>query len=238
MKNKILYFLTLIILTTFTGCQEPVEPTGIAFITFEKPSESFIINEGTTLNTEFKIFTATNVGSDTTLDLTTITTLNAANYSVPASVTIPANSNEATISISITENNFDKINGETMSISFSSPDGFYSGETNLNIIVSVFCPSAIAGSYAYSDGNKKAVTITAGTGVNNFVVSGDNAFKSNYAFYINDQCGSISVTGGILIDNFGIAVSGSGTVNDNGNIVFTYSAAGYFSDRTMTLVKQ
>ncbi|WP_439132544.1 hypothetical protein [Polaribacter sp.] len=238
MKNKILYFLTLIVLTTFTSCEEAAEPTGISFITFSTPSESFIIDEGTTLNTEFKIYTATNVGSDTTLDLNVTTTLDAANYTLPATVTMPANSNEVTVSLSITENNLDKINGETLSISFSSPDGFYSGSTTLDIVVNVFCPSAIAGSYVYGDGNGKAATISAGNGVNNFIVSGDNGFGTDYPFYINDQCGSITVTGGVLPDDFGIPNSGTGTVQANGDIVITYTVDGYFADRTMTLVKQ
>tara|TARA_R110001592_G_scaffold6645_4_gene35778 strand:+ start:1555 stop:2268 length:714 start_codon:yes stop_codon:yes gene_type:complete len=237
MKNKIFYFLTLILITTLSGCEESAEPTGIDFITFGTSTETYVLNQGTTLNAEYKIFTATNVSSDITLDLNVTTNIDAANYSVPSSITIPANSNEASFSISINENNFDKINGETMSISFSSPDGFYAGATNLDIKVNVFCPSAIAGNYKYSDGNQKNVTISADAGINNFVVSGDNAFNSNYFININDQCGTISVTGGQLT-GFGIAIAGSGTVLANGNIVMTYSADGYFTDRTMTFVKQ
>jgi hypothetical protein len=238
MKNKIFYFLTFILLTTLSGCEESAEPTGIDFITFGTSSETYIINKGATLNAEYKIFTATNVSSDLTLNLNVTTNIDASNYSVPSSITIPANSNEVSFSISINENNFDQIKGETMSISFSSPDGFYSGATDLDIQLNVFCPSAIAGSYKYSNGNGKAVTITAGTGINNFIVSGDNAFATNYSFNINDQCGVILVTGGYLADNFGIPVSGSGVVMSNGDLEITYTADGYFADRTMKLVKQ
>lgn len=238
MKKKIFYFFTLILLTTLSGCEEPVEPTDIDFITFGTSAETFIIDQGTSLDAEFKIFTATNVSSDITLDLNITTTIDAANYSAPSSITIPANSNEASFSLSISENNFDKINGETMTISFTSPNGYYNGATVLDIKVNVFCPSAIAGSYLYSDGNGKAVTITAGAGVNNFIVSGDNAFSSDYPFNINDQCGVITVTGGYLPDNFGIPVSGFGVVMPNGDIEITYTVDGYFENRTMTLVKQ
>lgn len=239
MKKYFYYILTLVLITSFSSCEEATpEPTGIEYITFEESSLSYVIDEGSTFNTEFTIFTASNVGSDTTLDLTVTGSLDAANYSVPASVTIPANTNEVTFSVSITENNLDKINGETMSINLSTPDGFYSGTTDLSIVVNVFCPSQIAGSYVYSDGNGKAATITAGTGVNNFIVSGDNAFGTDYAIRINDQCGAITVTGGDIEDNFGLAVSGTGTVMANGDIVMTYTAEGQFTDRTMTLVKQ
>ena len=163
MKNKIFYFLTLILITTLTGCEEAAEPTGIAFITFEEPSKSYILDEGTTLNTEYTIYTASNVSSDTTLDLAVTGSLAAANYTVPATVTIPAGSNQGTFSVSITENNLDKINGETMVIGFTTPNGFYSGETELSIKIDVFCPSQIAGSYVYTDGNGRPVTITAGS---------------------------------------------------------------------------
>lgn len=235
MKNKIFYFLTLILLTTLTGCEENAEPTGIDFVTFETQDESYVLDLGSTLNAEYKVYTATKVGSDTSFNVTVGGSIGSSSYNVPATVTIPANSNEGTLSISISENNFDTTNGETLTLALSS-DGYFLGET-LTIVVNVFCPSQIAGNYAYSDGNMKAATITAGSGINNFVVSGDNQFGSNYSFNINDQCGSISVTGGFLPDNFGIAVSGSGTVMANGNVVIDYTVDGYFS-ATMTLVPQ
>ena len=238
MKNKIFYFLTFILLTTLTGCEENVEPTDIDFITFQEGTKSFTLNEGTTLNTEFKIYTANKVNSDTNLSLTTSGTLDASNFTVPGTVTMAANSNEATVSISITENNLDKINGETLSITIASPDGFYTGEATLKIVVNVFCQSQIEGSYVYSDGNGKAATIVAGAGVNNFIVSGDNAFGSDYAINISDACGIISITGGEIQSGFGLAVWGTGTGMANGDIVLIYTAEGQFTDRTMTLVKQ
>jgi hypothetical protein len=238
MKNKIFYFFTFILLATLTGCEENVEPVDIEFITFQEASKSFVIDEGTTLTAEFKIYTAKKVSSDTNLSLSAIGTFDASNYSVPASVTMLANSNEATISVSITENNLDKINGETLSITIASPDGYYAGATTMDITINVFCPSTIEGSYSYSDGNQKDVTVTIGAGVNNFVVSGDNAFGTNYPFNINDQCGSIVVTGSFLEDTYDIPASGTGNVMADGSIVLTYTVDGYFENRTMTLVKK
>lgn len=237
MKNKIFYLLTLVFFVAFTSCEQPAEPTGISFVTFEAPSKSYVLNEGSTFETEYKIYTATNVDSDITLDLNVSGSLPTANYSVPATVTIPAGTNEGTFSVTITENNLNKINGETLIIAFTSPDEFYSGDEELTIKVDVFCESQIAGSYAYSDGNGKAVTITAGATVNNFVVSRDNAFTGAYSIDIRDQCGSLTVTGGAL-PGLGVDIAGSGIVKPNGDIVLTYTAVGYFSDRTMTMVRQ
>lgn len=235
MKNKIFYFLTFILLTTLTGCEENAEPTGIAFVTFEETSKSYVLDKGTTLNTDYKVYTATKVSSDTSFNITVTGSVSSSNYSIPATVTIPANSNEGTISISISENGFNTTTGETLTLALSS-NGYYSGEA-MEIVVNVFCPSDIAGSYVYSDGSMLPVTITAGIGVNNFVVSRDNAYTTAYSIDINDQCGSISITGGYL-DRLGYTSSGSGTVMANGDIVLTMTADGLYADRTMTLVRQ
>lgn len=223
MKNKIFYFLTIILLTTLTGCEENIKPTDIEFVTFSENSKSFTINKGTTLNTEFKIYTANKVASATNLAITVTGTIDASNYSIPASITIAANSNEAIISVSITENNLDQINGETLSLAIEGPNGFLTGES-LDLTINVFCPSPIEGSYTYSNG--KPATITAAEGTNNFVLSGDNYFGANYPIYINDQCGSISSTGSFLIDTYGIATNGGGNLMDDGTIVLTFTADG------------
>lgn len=239
MKTYIYYILIFISIVSITSCEEiKPEPTGIEFITFEERSLDYLLDESSTFNTELKIYTASNVSSDLTLNLNVTTSLDASNYTLPATVIIPANSNEGNIDLTIVENNLDKINGETMTIDFESPDGYFKGSTEINIKINVFCPSSIAGSYKYSDGANKDITISNGTGVNNFIVNGDNYFGTNYPFYINDQCGAITVTGGFLSDNFGIPVSGSGNVQDNGDIVISYTVDGYFDNRTMTLVKQ
>lgn len=237
--KKIFYIVILIIsIITFHSCEENTpEPTGIEFITFEKDTETFLLDEGSTFTTEIKVFTASKVSRDIVLELNVTTSLNNSNYSLPASVTIPANSNEGVLSLTITENNLDKINGETMSLSFTPPNDYFNGVTDLNIKINVFCPSNIQGNYKYSNGNGKFATIIEGNGINNFILSGDNAFGTNYFININDQCGSIKVTGGQLND-FGIQVSGTGTVLSNGNIELSYTADGYFSNRTMILVKQ
>jgi hypothetical protein len=150
MKNKIFYFLTLILLTTLTGCEENIKPTDIEFVTFSESSKTLNINLGTTLSTEFKIYTANKVASATNLAITVTSTIDASNYTIPASVTIAANSNEATISVSITENNLDQINGETLSLAIEGPNGFFIGES-LDLKINVFCPFDISDFYGTYD---------------------------------------------------------------------------------------
>jgi hypothetical protein len=238
MKKHIFYFLALVSIITLSSCaEETPEPTGIDFITMDEDSKSYLLNEGATLNTQFTIYTANKVSTDLTVNLDITTTLAADNYTVPASVTIPANSNEVTFDVSVTENGLDKVNGETMSIALNSPDNYFNGTDVLDLKFDVFCESSIDGSYIYSDGNGKPATIVADSGVNKFVLSGDNRYNSNYYIELNDQCGSLSIVGGQL-DVWGYSMSGSGEVLPNGNIVLTITAEGLYENRTMTLVKQ
>ena len=240
MKKHIFYFLALVSFITLSSCEtETPEPTGIDFITINEDSKSFLLNEGATLSTEFEVYTASNVSTDLVVNLEVTTTLDASNYTVPATITIPANSNKAVFGVSVTENGLDKINGETMSINLSTPDAYFSGVSELALKFDVFCESAIpTGVFSYADGNRKLVAISnEGTNVNEFIISGDNGFTTNYWFMIKDQCGSLSVIDARL-NGFGLDVSGSGEILPNGNIVFTYTVDGYFTDRTMTIVTQ
>lgn len=176
--KKILYLiLTVTTIFAFNSCEENgPEPTGIKYITFEESSKSYVLDQGTTLDATYKIYTSNKVGSDTTLNLSVTGSLDASNYTVPATVTMLANSNEAIVNVQIIENNFDQINGETLSITLDSPSNYFTGSTTLDIKVDVFCPSQIEGAYVYGDGNGKPVTVTVDSGINNFVVSGGNFF--------------------------------------------------------------
>ncbi|MDE0536693.1 hypothetical protein, partial [Tenacibaculum sp. L6] len=195
-----------------------------------------VVAEGTSLNTELKIFTSSKMSSDTTIDLNITTSMVAENYTVPTSVTIPANSNEATIPLSFTDNSLNR-NGETMSISFEAEQNYFSGYTNADLNISVLCPSDLAGSWTYTTGRAKTVTITE-TGDGTYTISADDAFGSDYSFNISDACGNLNVTGGFLEDAYGIPVSGNGSVSaDKNTLTIVYTVDGYFSDREMILTK-
>lgn len=235
--KKIIY-LTILTLSfiTFSSCNDnSIEPTDINYITLDEYSKSIIVPEGTNVDTELKIFTSKKMSSDTSISLTVTTSMNSENYTVPVSVTIPKGDNKAVIPINFTDNSLNRM-GETITISFDGPEGYFEGHSKVDLNISVLCPSDLAGSWTYSDGNLKTVTIT-DEGSGKYTISGDNAFSSNYYFDITDACSNITITGGQLHE-WGYTSSGSGIVSaDKSTITLTYTADGLFTNRTMTLVK-
>ena len=118
----------------------------------------------------------------------------------------------------------------------SSSQTVSNGKHKTTVTLQAICESKLAGEYTYTN-NGRAVTIKS-TGTGTYEASRDNAFASPYPFKFSDNCGVLTVTGGYLTDNFGIPVSGTGTVNKTtGDITFSYTAEGYFANRTMILKK-
>ena len=152
---------------------------------------------------------------------------------------IPAGSNSAMVSLKVNSANLDSSDPKIVALEIL--DSSESASNNRGIILLTLqgiCPSNLAGSYAYTAGNGKDVTITE-TGTGTYSVSNDNAFGGNYPIYISDLCGTLTITGGYLADNFGIPVSGSGSVSEDGNtITLIYTVDGYFSNRTMVMEKK
>ncbi len=157
-------------------------------------------------------------------------------------VIIPAGSNVGELLIKVNSDVLEASNPPILKLQIVESSQKVSSNKNItNIKLQAVCPSNLAGNYNYvrADGTViKAATIKS-TGVGTYEVSGDAAFRTNYPFNFSDVCGKITVTGGYLNDNFGIPVSGSGSVDKaTGKITITYTAEGYFENRVMTLVKQ
>ena len=152
------------------------------------------------------------------------------------SFTIPAGEKFATATIQVVSENLDSSDPKTLVLEILTSSQTVSDKNETAVVLQAICPSALEGSYAYTDGNAKDATIEL-TGPGTYVVSGDNQFGTNYSFNMSDVCGAITITGGYLEDNFGIAVSGSGTYDETtGVISLVYTADGYFDNRAMTLV--
>lgn len=236
MKKYIYLAIAIVALVFLNSCKDSsTEITDLDYITLDEFSKNLVVNENSSLDTEFKIFTSKKMDSDTTINLDITTSMAAGNYTIPTSVTIAKGSNEATIPVKLTDTSLNRM-GETMSISFDAKSGTFAGVSKVDLKISVLCPSDLAGSWTYSDGNRKTVTITANGG-GKYRVPGDNRFTSNYYFGITDACSNITVTPGQL-DAWGYKTSGTGTVSaDKRTITLSYTADGLMTNRTMTLVK-
>lgn len=161
-------------------------------------------------------------------------------FSIPnKTITIPAGSNVGELLVKVNSANLDASNPKQMILEISSASQTVSSNKKITkVTLQAICPSKLEGDYIYANGSKSAVTVkSVGTGL--YEVSKDNAFKADYPFTVSDVCGKITVTGGYLTDNHGIAVSGTGSVdNTTGTITINYTVDGYFANRQMILVKK
>ena len=153
--------------------------------------------------------------------------------------TIPAGETTVNALIKVYADELDVENPKdvVLKIVSSSDNVTVSDAPKTTITLQAVCLSELEGDYTYANGNLKSVTLTS-TGVGTYSVSADNYFRGDYPLYISDVCGTITVTGGFLPDNFGINVSGRGSVDyETGTITIYYTADGYFSEIEMILEK-
>jgi hypothetical protein len=164
-------------------------------------------------------------------------------FSLPVtSFTIPAGSQQAFAKIMVNSAQLDALNPLTAVLQIESSSQTVSDSNKTVITLQAICPSALAGDYVFESARASKVGITiavVSTGPGTYSVSEDPYFGGVYPIYISDVCGTITVTGGYLPDNFGIGVSGSGSVNETtGAISFSYTADGYFDNRSVVLLKK
>lgn len=155
-------------------------------------------------------------------------------------VIIPAGANQGYLLVKVNSAVLDANNPHKMILKIISSSESVSDNQNLTSIrLQAVCPSNLEGSYSVvrPNGSVKQVTITS-TGTGTYEVSGDARFAANYPFNISDVCGKITITGAYLTDNFGIPVSGNGTVDKiTGKITIFFTAEGYASNLQMVYTK-
>ena len=142
---KRIAFLTLIIFSLFAvnSCKEENQTpvTDINFVSFEANTPIIIVEKGGSADMEVHVYTSQVSGSDRTFNVEVVpdaTTANAESYSVPATVTVPANSNEGTLTVSAKDNNL----GEapvTLVLSIVNSDGLFTGNT-ADLTIQKYCP--------------------------------------------------------------------------------------------------
>ena len=239
MKTNIFLFLISFSFLTFIGCKESLDPeiSNVDFITFETNQVDLKVDKGSSNSATYEIYSSKTTNADRTYSIIVSdeTTADAASYTIPASITIPANSNVASLQIDIEDINI--ISSKLLVLKLEQKDGLIIGNDNtFKVNLLRICVSDIAGNYTYEGEDGKAATVTE-ISPGNYEVSGDDYFTSDYPFNIRDACDIITVTGGFLPDEYDIAVAGTGMVLSNGNLEITYSVDGYFDDRKMVLIK-
>lgn len=154
---KKISFLTLIIFSVlaFNSCEEqnPTPVTDINLVSFEK-TPTVIVEQGSSTEVEVHIYTSQVFGSDRTFNLEVdqdATTTDDANYNVPGTVTVPANSNSGIVTVEIIDNGL-SVDAETLVFKISNSEGVIVGN-DASLTIQKFCPFNIdnfVGTYTYT----------------------------------------------------------------------------------------
>ncbi len=108
--KKITYLLLFTIsLFVFNSCADKIDGTkDINFVSFEVRTPTIIVEKDGSTTTDIHVYTTQTTGSDRTFGVEVVdalTTVSSDAYTVPTTVTIPANTNEGTLSVTIADNN-------------------------------------------------------------------------------------------------------------------------------------
>ncbi len=124
MKKIIYLFIACLSFTFLQNCEDTYVPDSPAYVTFAKFAYSTGVDPGASTSYDIKVFTADVTGADRSFDLTVDGSGAASgSYTVPASVTIPAGSNEATFTVALSDTNLG-IGVNKILISFDHADGY------------------------------------------------------------------------------------------------------------------
>jgi len=144
MKKIIYHILVILSIFTFNNCSDEVEGTkDINYISFEGTAIDMVVNKNSTVDREIKVYTTQFSSSVRTFNIVvdTLTTADPASYDVPASGTIPANSNVGSFTVNISDVNISS-NGEELILKFESQNDLFTGD-DLTINMIRFCPLVI-----------------------------------------------------------------------------------------------
>lgn len=135
MKNNILYLITLILITTFTSCEEPVEPTGINYISFSETTYSAGVDIDGTNTIDITVYTANKTNSDRSFEVTVDgSEAGAGSYNVPTSFIVPGGTNTGVISVELMDSNLG-IGINKLVLDVSNQEGlFTAGPTTIEYI--------------------------------------------------------------------------------------------------------
>lgn len=140
--KKIIYILLFGILAFgFNSCEENTDFTSkLKYVSFESSSYAFGVDLGSSNSREISVYTTQTSGSARTFNITVVSgSADATSYVVPATVTVPANSNVGVFTVTVSDINIDPDDGETLVLGLGSTDGTSPGQ-NITLNISQVCP--------------------------------------------------------------------------------------------------
>ena len=247
---KLSRFFVLFLSLSFVilGCTQDDSHTTspFNFVTFETKVKNISVNPGATLATNVKVYSSKKSGSARTYNVAVAasSTMLAANYTVPATVTIPANSNEGVLTISTVGNGLSLSLAKTIVLNLVGEEGLDVGSA-LTINVRENCPlntvtldlildrwgteiswdiknasnAVVASGGPYTDTATNALQAA-----KNFIFCLPNG---TYTFTIRDAYGDGMVTSATVVGSYVLKANGTVIANLPGN--FTTSRSHTFT---------
>lgn len=138
MKKITNLLMITIALFVFNGCADKIDGTvDLNYASFEANTPTIIVEKDGTTSTDIYVYTTQMTGSDRTFNISVVeasTTVNTEAYTVPATVTVPANSNKGTLTVSVSDNNLSE-DPVTLELQIDAYEDVFIGNTaTLNIL--------------------------------------------------------------------------------------------------------
>ena len=258
MKKYLILFIAAISLSVFTGCEKDDDFNPPNFVTFDRNVVNYAVTQNGTGSFEVTVFAAnvTNTDRTITINVDPASTLASSAYSIPATVTIPANSNEATFTVDLTDDGIDNA-GNTLIFSLGTSEGMYVGAP-FRANITRNCPSNLDVPFTWTAVSSQFAGTISGTDALVRVPNTVNQYKYqsgtfDFGYYcyayegedpgcgegaagtlvLRDVCGTLSYTG---TDQYGDAWTISNVVVDGSDLTFTWRSA-YGETSTVTLTR-
>jgi hypothetical protein len=243
---KLSRFFVLFLSLSFViqGCTQDDSHTSSPFnyVTFETKVKNISVNPGATLATDVKVYSSKKSGSARTytVAVAAASTMLPANYTVPATVTIPANSNEGVLTISTVGVGLSLSNARTIVLNLVAEDGLYTGSA-MTINVRENCPlntvtldlilDRYGSEISWDIKNSSNVVVASGgpytdTATNALQAARNFIFclpNGTYTFTIRDAYGDGMVTSATVVGSYNLRANGTTIANLPGNFTFSRS---------------
>jgi hypothetical protein len=142
MKKILSFILLFAALFSFNRCENNIKGTNdLNYVTFEATSIDIGVDLNGSTTSDIKVYTTQKTGSDRTFAINVLADESSADlaaYDVPASVTVPANSNVGTFTVGISDVNIGE-NGSTVVLDIQAQEGVFKGEPT-TITITQICP--------------------------------------------------------------------------------------------------
>lgn len=189
MKKSILY-LTMISLLFIVGCNGDDELEPLNYVTLDSTEMDLSVHEDTSESFDVTVYTGNTTGSDRTftVNVDESSTLDPGAYTLPGSVTVPANSNEVTFTVEVTGSGIDDY-GDILILSLGKEQGAYTGHPYV-INITKLCDFEITGDYSNASGWFEAeydVEVQAGSSANEYIVKDMFEDGTDITFTVNED---------------------------------------------------